>query len=180
MIRFVVSPEGTVVPDVKRKLPGRGVWVTAKRSALASAIERKAFARSFRRDVRVGPDLIATVDRMLERAALDTLAIVQKAGLVAAGYAKVEAALAAGKAVALIHAKEASLDGRRKLAAAARNAGRGTDDLPVIDIFTAEQLDLAFGRPNVIHAALLAGPASDGFIARLRGLECFRSDNPSV
>ena len=90
MIRFVVSPEGTAVPDLKRRLPGRGVWITATRSALGHAIARKAFARSFKRDVRAAPDLIDATERLLERAALDALAIAYKARRVVAGFAKVE------------------------------------------------------------------------------------------
>ncbi|MCL6646483.1 MAG: DUF448 domain-containing protein, partial [Dehalococcoidia bacterium] len=71
MLRFVVGPDGSVVPDVKRRLPGRGVWVTATRTALATAIARKAFGRSFRREVKIAPDLIETTERLIERAALD-------------------------------------------------------------------------------------------------------------
>jgi predicted RNA-binding protein YlxR (DUF448 family) len=180
MIRFVVGPDDAVTPDIKRKLPGRGVWVSADRRALAAAIERKAFARSFRRDVRAGPDLVAMIERMLERAALDALAVAHKAGLVAAGFAKTEAALASADVIAILHAAHARPDGVRKLAAAARRGGRDVENLPIIDIFTSDQLDLALGRPNVIHAALLAGPAGNGFIARFRGLERFRSDDPNV
>src|SRR5208283_4340439 len=93
MIRFVIGPDGEAVPDIKRKLPGRGVWVTATQDALDDAIKRKAFARGFRREVRLPGDLVARTERLLERAALDALAIAGKAGLVAAGFAKVEAAL---------------------------------------------------------------------------------------
>ena len=95
LIRFVVAPDGSVVPDLKRRLPGRGVWVTATRHALAEAVTRKVFARGFKRDVRVAPDLVDVTERLLERAALDALAIAHKAGRVAAGFAKVEAALGA-------------------------------------------------------------------------------------
>src|SRR5262249_32619262 len=75
MVRFVVGRDGAVVPDVKHKLPGRGVWVTAARAAVAAAMARKAFARSFRRDVKVAPDLPALTDELLARAALDALAV---------------------------------------------------------------------------------------------------------
>ena len=75
MIRFVVGPDGAAVPDLKRRLPGRGIWITATWQALRSAITRKAFARAFKRDVRLAPDLVETTERLLERAALDALAI---------------------------------------------------------------------------------------------------------
>jgi predicted RNA-binding protein YlxR (DUF448 family) len=178
MIRFVIGPDGSVVPDVKHKLPGRGVWVTASRAAVAAAIARKAFARSFKREVRVPPDLVATTEHLLVRSALDALAMAHKAGAVAAGFSKVEAVLGTDGVAALIHAADASPDGARKLAAAARRRDR--DDPMVIEFFTSAQLDLALGRSNVVHAAVLAGPASAGFLARCRSLERFRSEDRSA
>jgi uncharacterized protein len=185
MIRFVVSPEGTAVPDLKRRLPGRGVWITATRAALGTAIARKAFARSFKRDVRVAPDLVESTERLLERAALDALAIAYKAGRVVAGFAKVEAALIEDDAVALLHASDAAPDGVRKLNAALRRSSGdgghsgGSDGghgaVVVLDAFTSAQLDLALGRSNVVHAALLAGPESKAFLTRAARLERFRT-----
>src|ERR1700760_3338781 len=80
MIRFVVAPDGSVVADLKRRLPGRGVWVTATRDALRTAVARKSFARSFKRSVGVAPDFVATTERLIEQAALAALAIAHKAG----------------------------------------------------------------------------------------------------
>ena len=173
LIRFVVGPEGDAVPDVKRRLPGRGIWVTATQEALDEAIRRKAFARGFKREVRLPSDLVAHTERQLERAALDALAVAGKASLVAAGFAKAEAVLERGDAVALLHAAEASPEGSRKLDNAVRR-GRG-GPLPVIGFLTSTQLDLALNRPNVVHAALLAGPVSETFLARCRRLERFRA-----
>ncbi len=104
MIRFVVGPGSHVVPDVKRKLPGRGLWVTGTREAIAEAVKRNVFARGFKRDVRVSADLAGTAEQMLERSALDALAIAGKAGRLVTGFAKVEAALAQDDIEALIHA----------------------------------------------------------------------------
>jgi uncharacterized protein len=181
LIRFVVAPSGQVVPDVKHKLPGRGVWVTARRAAVATAVARKAFARGFKREVRVADDLAALTEQLLERFALDALAMANKAGLVAAGFTKAEAALATEPVVGLIHALEASPEGVRKLDAAARRRFAAETDRPaVIGTFRSAQLDLALGRSNVIHAALLAGPASTGLLARCQSLERFRSDDPGA
>jgi uncharacterized protein len=177
MIRFVVGPDGEAVPDLKHKLPGRGVWVTATHEALADAIKRKALARGFKREVRLPADLVARTERLLERAALDALAMAAKAGLVAAGFTRAEAALAQSEVVALLHAVEASPDGVRKLDAPLRRMPPGS--VNVIGSLTSAQLDLALGRPNVIHAALLAGPSSDTFLARLRRLERFCSGDPT-
>jgi predicted RNA-binding protein YlxR (DUF448 family) len=174
LIRFVVGPDGEAVPDLKHKLPGRGVWVTATQDALGDAIKRKVFARGFKRDVRLPADLVSRTERLLEAAALEALAMAGKAGLVTAGFVRTETALGRGGVVALLHAAEAAADGVRKLDAALRRKPQGRP-VVVIGFLTTAQLDLALGRPNVIHAALLAGPPSDTFLARLRRLERFRT-----
>jgi len=172
LIRFVIGPDGAAVPDVKSKLPGRGVWVTATQEAVGEAIRRKAFARGFKRDVRLPADLVMRTDRLLENAVLDALAMAGKAGLVLTGFTKTAAALEHGRPIAVLHASEASGEGVRKLDSALRRS----DGAPaVIGFLTSAQLDLALGRPNVVHAALLAGPASETFLARCRRLERFRT-----
>ena len=173
MIRFVVGPDGAVVPDLKRRLPGRGIWITATRQALGIAIARKAFARGFKRDVRVASDLVETTERLIERAALAALAMSHKAGKVAIGFAKADVALTRDRIVGLLNAADAAPDGTRKLTAALRRR-EDAAEIAVIDAFTSAQLDLALGRSNVIHAALLAGPESDTFLARTARLDCFR------
>jgi hypothetical protein len=176
MIRFVLGPAGEVVPDIKRKLPGRGIWITGGRAALDDAVKRNVFARGFKRDVRVAGDLSAATERLLERSALDALAMAGKAAQVLTGFAKVEAAIAQDDVAALIHASDAADDGTRKLDAALR---RKTAEKPVettvIALFSGEQLDLALNRPNVVHAALLAGPAGETFLARVMRLKRFRN-----
>jgi predicted RNA-binding protein YlxR (DUF448 family) len=168
MLRFVAGPDGTVVPDIKRKLPGRGVWVTATCEAVAEAVKRGALQRGLKANVKVPADLPNLVDRLLERAALDALAMAHKAGRIVAGFERVESAIAAGGLAALIHAADAAPDGVRKLAA------RVEGQFPVICTFTSSQLDLALGRPHVIHAALLSGREGETFLARWRTLERYR------
>jgi uncharacterized protein len=182
MIRFVVSPAGDVVPDVKRKLPGRGLWIAGTRAAVAEAVERNLFARGFKRQVRASADLPASTERLMERAALEALAIAGKAGLVAGGFAKVEAALADDTVAALIHAADAGEDGRRKLnAIRLRKTGEKPREIALVDAFSGSQLDLALGRPNVVHAALFAGPGAATFLARAARLQRFRtSPSPTL
>ncbi len=176
MIRFVMGPRGEAVPDVKRKLPGRGIWITATRAAIEDAVKRNVFTRSFRRDVRIAHDLAEQTERLIERAVLDALAIAGKAGTVVSGFSKVEAAVGRNDILALIHAADASDDGKRKLAAAwHRNTTGKSREIVVIDALTGAQLDLALNRPNVVHAALLAGPASEAFLARAARLTRFRT-----
>ncbi|MGC1467320.1 MAG: RNA-binding protein [Pseudolabrys sp.] len=174
MIRFVVGPNGETVPDVKRKLPGRGIWITGSRAAIEEATKQNVFARGFRRAVRVPADLAAATERLLERAALDALAIAGKSGSVVAGFSKVETAINRGEAIALIHAAEAADDGKRKLDGVLRRGGtEKTQEMPVVAAFSGAQLDLALNRPNVVHAALLAGPVSETFLARAMRLHRF-------
>lgn len=179
MIRFVVGPAGEVVPDIKRKLPGRGIWISATRTAIEESIKRNVFARGFKREVRLIADLTAQIERLLESAALDALAIAGKAGAVVSGFSKVEAAIGRDKLLALIHATDAAADGKRKLdAALQRDKDEKPREIAPICLFSGAQLDLALNRSNVVHAALLAGPGSETFLARVTRLERFRTGNP--
>jgi predicted RNA-binding protein YlxR (DUF448 family) len=173
LIRFVLSPAGEPVADLKRKLPGRGLWISATRTSVAEAARKNVFARGFKKAVKPRPALADETDALLLRSALDALAMVAKAGQVVAGFAKVEAALAGHDAVALIHAADGAADGIRKLDAVARQ-NAGPVPIPVVTALGSEELDLALGRSNVIHAALLAGAASKTFLSRCRILVRYR------
>jgi uncharacterized protein len=178
MIRFVVAPDGSPVADLKRRLPGRGLWITASRTALRTAVARKVFGRGFKRDVRPSPDLVDETERQIEQSALAALSMAHKAGKLAIGFVRAEAAIGRGNVTALLHAAEAAPDGARKLDAALRRRHGGAADVAVIAAFTSAQLDLALGRSNVVHAALLAGRESETFLARVGLLERFRTDGP--
>jgi uncharacterized protein len=177
LIRFVLSPQGEVVPDLKRKLPGRGLWVSASRQTVAEAARRNQFSKGFKRDVRVTATLAADTEALLVRSVVEALAMAAKAGQVVSGFSKVEGALQQGQVRALIHASDGAADGIRKLDAVARqNAGNGDEsrEIPQVTALTSEQLDLALGRSNVIHAAVLAGPASKTFLSRSHVLVRYR------
>ena len=179
LIRFVAGPDGSIVPDIKRRLPGRGVWVGADRRLVEQAGRKGVFQRSLRVEVKVPANLAADVEALLERAVLDALAIAHKAGLVLTGFAKVEEAARRGLPVAYLRAAEAGLDGRRKIAAASRRRmPQGAVTTQEI-VLASAQLDLALGRPNVVHAALMAGRASETFLARRRTLERYRTGDPA-
>jgi uncharacterized protein len=175
LIRFVAGPDDILTPDLKGRLPGRGVWVTGERALLEEAVRRKAFARGLKRPV-VAPDGLADlVDRLLAADARQSLAIANKAGLVVCGFAKVEAQLARGRVAALVSASDGGEDGRRKLMQAARRHAEGGPTPYAVSLLPGHELDLALGRENAIHAALLAGAAGDAFLARCARLERFRS-----
>lgn len=177
MLRFVVAPDGTVVPDIHARLPGRGAWVTARRAVLVEALKRKAFSRAFRGKGRADAALPDLVGQLLEKDALGALGLAKKAGQVVTGNSKVIEALQGGKVAVLVHAGEAAPDGVGKLDALARRigeaAGRG---IARVDSLPGTQLDLALGRANVVHAALLAHPTSAGFLARMKRLEGWRAE----
>lgn len=177
LIRFVVSPEGDLTPDIRRKLPGRGVWTANSRAALDLAIRAKAFARSLKGPVKVSPGLADTVDQLLLRDALQSLSFANKAGLLVTGFGKVEAALTgAARPAAWIEAADGAEDGRRKLAQAlARRHGDHAGRVPIADCFSSDDLALALGRDLVIHAALKDGAAAEAFLDRWRRLVQFRT-----
>jgi len=177
LIRFVVSPQGDVTPDLKRKLPGRGLWVAASRRTVAEAVRRHQFSKGFKRDVRVAATLPADTEALLVRSATEALAMAAKARQVVSGFAKVEGLLEQGKAEALIHASDGAADGIRKLDAIAGQRSRNVGESPglaIVTVLTSAELDLALGRSNVIHAALLAGPASRTFLSRCQTLVRYR------
>ena len=180
LIRFVVAPDGTVVPDLRQRLPGRGAWVTATAVQVRAAEVKRLFARAFGAPVTVEPGLAERVDALLAEAAQGALSLARKAGSVVAGFGKIEAALGRDPVVAVIHAPEAGVDGVEKLAKAAKRRFGDAPGPVVIRSFTGEQLDLAFGRTNVIHAALLAGPASENVLARVRTLARFRGEETGL
>ena len=130
LLRFVADPEGRLVPDLSRKLPGRGVWVTADKASVAAAAETRAFAKSLKRAVTVALDLPQTVEALFVKRALEALSLANKAGLVTTGFEKVETLISGGRAAALLQGADAAEDGKRKLdrkfAAVQRDSGKAS------------------------------------------------------
>jgi len=174
LIRFVLDPQGKVTPDLKRTLPGRGVWVSASAQAVRQAVARRSFARAMKAPADAPQDLAEAVERLLERDALQSLSLANKAGLIVTGAAKVESAIAKEPILALLHASDGGLDGSRKIQGAIRRRGEPGAQPPLIQDFDSAQLDLALGRSNVIHAAVKKGPAGEAFLARCARLALYR------
>lgn len=166
LLRFVAGPDGNLVPDLRARLPGRGVWVGLDRASVAEAVGRKLFARALKADVTAVPGLADDVAALLRKAALGRLGLARKCGAAVAGFAKVEAALAKEPVAALLTATEAADDALRKISDRLRRRGRDDPAGSALHIraFTADELGLAMGRPNVIHAAVLRGPAGRSFL----------------
>ncbi|MDO9458586.1 MAG: RNA-binding protein [Alphaproteobacteria bacterium] len=171
LIRFVVSPDGALVPDLAAELPGRGLWMTAHRDALTKALAGKGFSRAARRQITVPPDFGDQITALLLRRTMQLLGIARKAGVAICGREKVEAQARAGKIGVLIAAADGSEDGKTKLL---RLAKAVTPDIYYVSWLSAAELSLAFGRENVIHAAIAKGRLADRFLIEADRLLGFR------
>ena len=173
LIRFVVGPDDVLVTDVDAKAEGRGVWITATAEAVATAVRKKIFAKSLKAPVIVPDDLAEQAARRLEQRLLGALGMARKAGQLTTGAAKVRTAIDKGEVVALITATDGAADGRDKLVGAlkARRAETGNGaEVPHYQLLSSDQLGLALGLENVIHAALTKGAAAQSALARAERL----------
>ena len=180
LIRFVIAPDDAVAPDIRNRLPGRGVWISCSAKAVEQATKRKLWAKAFRRAVTVSAEFSVELDRLMARDCLQSLSFANKAGLIVAGFAKVEAILRQGKIAARILSSDSGRDGREKLDKVVFSRFGTISDLAVIDLFDTTQLSLALGRENVIHAVALAGAASEAFVKRCRTLTTYRTADPQT
>lgn len=149
LVRFVVGPDGTVVPDVLGKLPGRGMWVSADRAAINKAASKGAFARSAKQKVKVPEGLADEVEKQLARRVVDLISLARKSGDAVAGYEKVKDWLSKEVAEVLIQAIDGSGRGKSKLSTPHYGS--------YIGWLSQNELGLAFGRQTVIHGALASG-----------------------
>ena len=157
LIRFVVSPDGAIVPDILEKLPGRGIWVSAEREALETAVKKGLFSRAARQKVDVAATLVDDVEALLAKRLIDGISMARKAGAAVAGFEKVKDWLGREEARILFQATDGSERGKSKLHPP---GGRGS----FFEVLTASELGLSFGRERVIHAALGFG----GLTERIR------------
>ncbi|HEX7966843.1 MAG TPA: RNA-binding protein [Stellaceae bacterium] len=167
LLRFVVAPDGKLVPDVAGRLPGRGLWLTARRDIVAAAVTKRLFARAARQAVIVEDGLADRVEFLLAQRCRDHIGLARRAGQVVMGFAKVREALAAGRAAVLVAAADGAADGRGKLKALAPG-------LPLVDRLTSAELGAAFGREHVVHAALAPGRLAEALVAEAARLGGFR------
>lgn len=196
-MRFALSPQKTVTPDLRCKLPGRGLWLKADRATIVEAIKKNSFARGFREKALVSDDLVDMIEKLTRIDALHTLSLANKAGHVITGYEKIKRALAKGNVKWLLHAMEASRNGSDKLdryfgptrqerededdlaSTAPRKTGDPIDHKNVPGIlsalFTGDELSLALGRPNVIHIGLKPGAMAKRFTFALQKCGAFNT-----
>ena len=170
LIRFVAGPDGTVVPDLARKLPGRGLWVAADRASVGTAAKKGLFARAAKAKVIAPQGLADQVETLLKSRLLSALGLARRAGDLTSGFEKVSSSIVSGKATWLIEASNGAPDGRRKILNLAR---KQTPRPQVFGLFSAEELGLALGAENVIHTAFLAGRAAGRWTEDVRRLAGF-------
>lgn len=178
LVRFVASPDARIVPDVEAKLPGRGIWVSADRAVLGTAVAKGLFARAAKANVKAGADLVAQTEARLVARCMSLLGLARRAGDLTLGFDNVDKALRSAKPPAVVvQASDGSADGARKL----RNAALATGVYPfVIGCFSSEELGLALSLPNVVHASLKSGRLAEGLIYEAGRLAGFRPLNAWV
>jgi predicted RNA-binding protein YlxR (DUF448 family) len=176
LIRFVAGPDGTVVPDLKRQLPGRGCSVKLSRALVDQAVKKQIFARALKTDVKALPELGAQVDHLLVMQMTGMMNMARKAGQFLSGTTKVESAVRSGQALAVFHATDAAADGVRKIAQA-RKAWSLTmeePETPAFRLLSFEEMQGLMGDNAFIHAVALAGQAGEGVVKRAKLLETYR------
>jgi predicted RNA-binding protein YlxR (DUF448 family) len=171
LIRFVAGPDADVTPDLAGRLPGRGMWVEARREAVETATRKGLFARAAKAELKARADLADLVERLLAKRCLEQLGLARREGVLAQGFEKTHMAIRSGHAAWMIEAADGSADGRAKLLHAARSAARPPQ---VCGAFSAEELGLALGLENVVHVALLAGRRSERWTEEVSKLGGFR------
>jgi predicted RNA-binding protein YlxR (DUF448 family) len=182
LIRFVAAPDGTVVPDLKRQLPGRGCWVKIDRATIDKAVAKRLFSRALKAEVTTPDDMGARVDRLLSADLTGMMNMARKAGQFVTGSAKVDAAVRSGAALAVFHATDAADDGVRKIdqARKAWHLGMETEnEIPSFRLFSETEMEQLMGQNTFIHAAALAGQAGEGVVKRANLLERYRNGGQS-
>ena len=160
------------MPDLAAKLPGRGIWVRADRSILERALAKNLFAKAAKTNLRVPAELAVTVEALLVKRMQDHLGLARRSGVLIFGFDNVTRALEPRrKLTVLVEARDGAEDGRRKVLAAARALNLHPQ---IIGCLTAEELSMALGRENVIHAALFPGPLADRLALDAERLGGFR------
>jgi hypothetical protein len=175
LVRFVAGPEGVVVPDVARKLPGRGLWVAATREAVDQAARKGGFSRAAKAKLSAPADLADQVENLLKTRLLSGLGLARRAGDLILGFEKTAQAIEQGKTAWMVEAVDGAHDGRRKLLQSARRAAEAGLPAPrLLGVFSSEELGLALGLGNVIHLAFLAGRGADRWTIDVERLSGFR------
>lgn len=177
MIRLVIGPDGSLVPDVAEKLPGRGIWISTNRVMLdeniASGKFKKAVARSLKANFKADAhDLPELIERLLTRRCLDRLGLEQRAGNIVTGFDKIKAETlgkAAGKIIGYVTANDGGDDGQSKLSALL------SPKVIISSLFNRQELSQALGKDNAVHVVVFDSGGARVLLAELDRLQHFRA-----
>ncbi len=150
LLRFTATPEKLIVPDFKKKLPGKGIYVTNSKTVLQKAIEKNLFAKAAKGKARPADGLAEMVEHLLTKRALDAVSLARKAGDLVTGMDKVTDVLKRGQAAFVLEASDAGDDGHQRIVLAAQG-------LKIWRLFTTEELDKALNKVNTVHSAFKRG-----------------------
>jgi len=153
MIRFVIGPAGQVVPDLAARLPGRGIWLSARGDVIETARTRGAFAKAARAQVTVPPDLLSGLQAALVRRIGEHLGLARRAGQAIAGYSKAREWLEKGSAALVVQASDGSAEERLRFL--------GSRSLPVVAPLDGAALGAIFGRDHTVHVAVASGQLAE-------------------
>ena len=173
LLRFTLTPDGEVIPDLKKKLLGKGVYVSNSRAALQMAIDKNSFTKAFKRKAKVGGELLDVVEKLLKKTGLESISLARKAGALVTGFDKVSEAVTKSKAVFLLEAKNGAEDGCRKIKLLAKG-------LKIFRLYDTEELDKALDKVNTVHAAFLKSEIADKVNSDFKRLENFSILEESV
>jgi len=170
-LRFVIGPDGSLVPDLEEKLPGRGLWLSGERDMVNTACAKGLFRRAAGGEVKIPADLAGLVDGLMVRRCLDLIGLARRSGNVVAGFEKVKARLRernvnTGGGV-LLQARDGADGGRDKIMALAPG-------MTVVDVFDARELGRAIGRDQAVHVVMDEGKLAESLIRETKRLMAFR------
>lgn len=150
LLRFTLTPDNQIIPDFKKKLPGKGIYVSVSKVALQKAVEKNLFAKAVKKNAKVSAELMQTVEDLLRKKGLESICLAKKAGDLVTGFEKVGEKIKYNKAAFLLEAADAGADGHQKIMALAGG-------LEIFSLYSVEELDKALDKVNTVHAALLKG-----------------------
>ena len=171
LLRFVIGPDEIVVPDIRNKLPGRGMWLRTSSQVIQEAIKKNLFSKVFRKAVGVPDGLESKIEQLLKQDALNMLSMANKAGGVVSGFAKVSDM--SGTVLALVQARDGSPQEISRLRGHLRGRGPKRSDPALVNLFSAEELALSIGREHVIHAALISSEVCRATLARMHRYDTY-------
>ncbi|MFT8244701.1 RNA-binding protein [Roseomonas sp. BN140053] len=172
MLRFVLGPGRELVPDLGERLPGRGMWLSARADVLEAALKRGAFAKAARGQVQAPPDLSMRIEAGLRHRLRDLVGFARRAGQAVCGFQQAREWLQSGRAGLVVQASDGSASERARLV--------GSKEVPVVAALSAAELGSVFGRDHTVHVAVARGRLAQEIAREAARLGGFTSAVESV